>query len=422
MTNKPGLKLGAWIIILTLLSGCLVQASKTPDDVKPTTTSKTLTVTPRLTTIEGSATYTPFSPATQTSVPPTANAPTATVPTATPIPIPTATPGPIVVGPTNFPSNVDPLTGLIVENTQLLDRRPVIIKVANYPATGRPHSGLSLADIVFEYYIGAGANRFAALYYGKDATQVGPMRSGRLVDAQLVPMYQGILGFVSAYATVYSKLITVLGARAITGPVGQAIYDDGRNIVISVFSNTAEMTKLATSRQVENKRFNLDGMAFDSRAPEGGQTADQLAVNFNIYNRGEWRYDPASGKYLRWIEELDANNNIKMIPLVDKIDNKQLAFSNVVVLFASYTEFAPTLHDIEISGNTTGRRALLYRDGVAIEAVWKSVGADKPIQFFTKDGKILPFKPGNSWIILTGINSTLKQPSSGKWELTFFLP
>ena len=37
----------------------------------------------------------------------------------------------------------------------LLERRPLAIKVANYPRYIRPQSGLTLADNIFEYYIEA---------------------------------------------------------------------------------------------------------------------------------------------------------------------------------------------------------------------------------------------------------------------------
>jgi hypothetical protein len=54
-----------------------------------------------------------------------------------------------------------------VEDPSILDRRPVFVKVANYPVSGRPHAGLSFADMVFEYYIGTGGNRFIGLFYGQ---------------------------------------------------------------------------------------------------------------------------------------------------------------------------------------------------------------------------------------------------------------
>ena len=90
---------------------------------------------------------------------------------------------------------INPLTGLPVTDPSRLQRKPVFVKVSNFPAIGRPHAGLSAADIVFDYYTGSGQNRFMAVFYGQDATQIGPVRSGRRVDAQIVPMYGGVLGY-----------------------------------------------------------------------------------------------------------------------------------------------------------------------------------------------------------------------------------
>ena len=98
----------------------------------------------------------------------------------------------------DFPADVNPLTGLKVADPSLLERRPVTVKVSNFPREGRPHAGLSSADIVFDYYTGTGGDRFLAIFYGQDAEKVGPIRSGRFIDVQLVPMYQGILAMVSA--------------------------------------------------------------------------------------------------------------------------------------------------------------------------------------------------------------------------------
>jgi hypothetical protein len=115
--------------------------------------------------------------------------PTSTA-TTTPSPTSTPTPDPLLLDP-----GYNPLTGKVVEDPSLLDRRPVMVKVSNWPREGRPHAGLSAADIVFEYYIGAYMNRFLAIYYGNNANVIGPVRSGRLVDAQLAQIYQGFLAY-----------------------------------------------------------------------------------------------------------------------------------------------------------------------------------------------------------------------------------
>jgi len=346
--------------------------------------------------------------------------------TATPEPTVTATPtqeptvGP--VGPSDFPEGVNPLTGLKVANPENLNRRPVFVKVANYPASGRPHAGLSSADLVFEYYIGSGSNRFMAVYYGDNAEQIGPMRSGRLVDPQLVSMYQGILGFVGAYETVYAEIVDVLGIRAITETdlTCPAICDDGRNIVTSVFANSAELTNLATQRGVDNHHYTLDGMAFDPVAPAGGGEGTDVLVQYSNLDRGEWQFDIPTGKYLRLIEDT-SGSELQMIPLVDRNTDEQLAFSNVVILYAYYTEYAPTLHDITIQGNTAGRPAVIFRDGQAYEVTWVAPSNSQPIQFLDANGDPFPLKPGNTWMAIMGVNSTVSQ-ADGDWKFTFYLP
>ena len=346
--------------------------------------------------------------------------------TATPEPTATATPtqeptvGP--VGPSDFPEGVNPLTGLMVADPENLNRRPVFVKVANYPASGRPHAGLSSADLVFEYYIGYGSNRFVGVYYGDNAEQIGPVRSGRLVDPQLVSLYQGILGFQGAYETIYSQIVDTLGVRAIsgTGNACPAICDDGRNIVTSVFANSAELTNLATQRGVDNHQYTLDGMAFDPAAAAGGTEGTDVLVQYSNLDRGEWQFDVPTGKYLRLIEDT-SGSDLQMIPLVDRNTDEQLAFSNVVVLFGYYTEYTPAMHDIDIWGNTAGRRAVIFRDGQAYDVTWVVPNSGQPIQFRDANGDIFPLKPGNTWMAIMGVNSSVSQ-TGGDWQFVFYLP
>jgi len=359
--------------------------------------------------------------------------PTETIaPTATSTPEPTATSTPTFVptpliepsGPDNFPTGVNPLTGLAVADPSLLNRRPVLVKVSNYPAVGRPHAGLSFADIVFEYYMGVGANRFMGLYYGKDSNQIGPVRSGRLVDPQLTSMYQGILGFQSADARVYSNIISLLGNRAITGGPNTCpgICDDGRNIVISVFGDSEALTNIAASRGAQIANPVLTGMRFDQQPPQqSALPGAELSLTYGANNVGQWVYDQGRQKYMRWIDEVDSSNNMTMIPLVDRLTGEQLAFSNVIVLYAYYTEQLPTLHDIDVWDNSGGRRAVVFRDGQAYETTWRATSRYSPIQFFDKDGNIIPLKPGNSWMAFVGTNSS-GQVTDGNWTFVNYIP
>ena len=90
-------------------------------------------------------------------------------------------------------------------------------------------------------------------------------------------------------------------------------------------------------------------MVFDPKPPAADQPAVQIGVQYANFNRGEWRYDPDTGKYLRWIEQMEGEKGDKltMIPLVDRLTEKQLEFSNVVILFAFYVEYNRSLHNID---------------------------------------------------------------------------
>jgi hypothetical protein len=325
------------------------------------------------------------------------------------------------VGPVDFPENVNPLTGLPVEDPSILDRRPVFVKVANYPISGRPHAGLSSADMVFEYYIGGGGNRFIGLYYGQDADMIGPVRSGRLVDPYLVSLYEGILGMVSADPTVFGHIRDILDSRVISDKtLCPGICDDGRNIVTSVFANSEALTQIVARRGVINQRYVLEGMAFDMNAPDGGQEANQVAIRFSQVNPDEWRYDQGSGYYLRWIDNAEGQD-VDLIPLVDRVNDQQLAFSNVVVLFAIHDEITPTLHDISLWDNYSGQRAVVFRDGQAYDLTWRTPSRTQPIQFIDSEGEAFRLKPGNTWVVIMGLYSGVTSVD-GTWTFNFFMP
>ncbi len=61
-------------------------------------------------------------------------------PSATPLPEPTPTPV-VPIGPNSYPEGVNPLTGLKVENPELLQRRPVIMKISNHQIDYQPQWG-----------------------------------------------------------------------------------------------------------------------------------------------------------------------------------------------------------------------------------------------------------------------------------------
>jgi len=327
-------------------------------------------------------------------------------------------------GKKNTQSDINPLTGMGVSNPSLLNRRPVLVKISNYPAVGRPHAGLAFADLVFDYYIGSGQNRFLALFYGQDANSIGPVRSGRLVDIQLTNLYQGILGFGSADGDTLNEIYKDLGRRAIANLEAPcpAFCGNDTHSVIGVFANSAEISRWYSQQTGDAQRYDLSGMKFGDLDETTAKSGEQVTIQFNYYNRTDWKYDPASHQYLRWMNEELQPETINMIPSTEKTTGKQLGFSNLIILFARYTEFSPSKYDVEIFGNTQGHRAVFFRDGKMVDGTWKVVSRSQPIQFFDNTAKPMLMAAGNSWIVLAGMNSAFQETQTGQWNLFFALP
>ena len=108
---------------------------------------------------------------------------------------------------TTVPVPVFPLTGLPApEDNPLLTLRPVVVaKVGNYDS--HPQSGANLADIVYEEIINDNVSRFAMAFQSQGASEVGPIRSGRLQDVDLLgSLGSPILAWSGGNGTVTNEI------------------------------------------------------------------------------------------------------------------------------------------------------------------------------------------------------------------------
>jgi len=383
------------------------------------------------------------------TLPPTYT-PTAVPNTATPLPTPTITLTPTPSypvqgrGPSGFEAGVDPLTGLEVKDLALLERRPVVIKVENLPREHRPQWGLSLADLVYEYYTEFGATRFAAVFYGTDAERVGPIRSGRFFDANVVQMYKAVFIYGSAYPDVQSRFYNsdfyqrLVLETTKSCPTLCRFDPNGQNMLVA---NTTTLSEYLASRGVDNTRQNLDGMFFQAQVPSNGSSASHVYVRYSgaIYNR--WDYDPLTGRYLRFVDAQDDvnRNNEVYAQLIDQLNNQPIAVENVVTLCVPHQYYVKR-EDAEVldiimdssriasytacDGQTyTGNNGPAYisRDGQMYKTTWLRSKKDSVLTLLLPDGSPFPFKPGQTWFEVIGASSTVAQPESGDWRFTYLM-
>ena len=88
---------------------------------------------------------------------------------------------------TTVPATIrQPLTGQPLESEdQVLQRAALVAKIDNNAAAVPNHSGLAVADIVFEEVVEGRTTRFAAVFHSQSSDPIGPIRSGRTQDVAL---------------------------------------------------------------------------------------------------------------------------------------------------------------------------------------------------------------------------------------------
>lgn len=378
--------------------------------------------------IESTATFTPT--ATQT--------PTAT-PTHTPSPTPTETPTPTPeypdegFGPTDFPVNVNPLTGLFVSDPDNLQRRPIAFKINIVPRNNRPPWGINLADIVYDYYHNSGYTRLHAIYYGEDPKLVGPIRSGRLPDDLLVRTYKSLFAYSGADFRInrrfinsdYSDRLILEGQRSACPPTpDNPLCREDPNRFDFLLGGTEQIHAYAAAEGIDDTQPDLEGMRFQMQVPEGGEPGEVVTTRYSIDSYNQWIYDPDSGRYLRFQDSLllDEGQEEEFQPMTDRLTDEQVSAANVVVLVVPHNYVArPPSEIVDITMSGSGP-AYAFRDGMAYELSWNRPATDGVIYLTFPDGERYAFKPGNTWFQIVGQFSFVTEPEEGSWRFQFQIP
>jgi hypothetical protein len=321
-------------------------------------------------------------------------------------------------------SEINPLTGLMVPAWKL-NRRPLGIKVPNFPAEARPQSGLSRADVVIEHEAEAHLTRFTAIFMGGDVNSaLGPVRSIRLIDGELMSIFKATLvtsgGHPAvkirategkAWAAGYQRIICPEPPFLGDGGTMRRIPKAGRRYELTLYSDTASLWNLSAQRGI-NGRQDFHGMwVFDESVPPGGTGATHLKIVYKpTHSEAEYRYDAGSKTYRRF----DVGR-----PAIDELTGQQIAPSNVLVLYANHTnsDIAADTHDpnniwysviIQLWGSGPGK---LLRDGQLYDIQWVRENpqqANDRLIILDSEGKQIPLRPGPTWIQLVRLDASVQ--------------
>ncbi len=385
-------------------------------------------------------TPTPFQPQQSSSDDPFAAlvTPEAVVATFTPYPTKYVLPADISVPVDVVPSpnsgliTYNPLTGLPVTDATFLQYRPLAIKVGNSPDYVRPQSSLTLADVVYEYYIEWGDTRFIAVYYSNlyKMERVGPVRSGRYFDEHIARMYHAFVMFKGADPRELDYFNSLdISKQFVSVGIGNCPpYFYGpykRDSYNNIFFNTTKWQACATKKGFDNSPQVISGGFFSEEVPGSPLTVTRIYHYYSAYNYGYWEYDPIERIYVRYQEAKDlVNRKVETyLPLTDDYTKQPVTAENVVTLFVPYIftnqnqaedeVYNPSLIDY---GN-----AYVFRDGIAIPARWNRTAIDQPILLTTLDGNPIYLRPGQTFYQVVGVTSNFIQNGT-EWRFEFATP
>jgi hypothetical protein len=356
------------------------------------------------------------------------------LPSSTQQPSPSPTSGPL--GPESYPPDINPLSGLPVSQPKNLNLPPALISIPNSPVSARPQAGLSFSPLVFEMYIGEGATRFLALFYGdypysEDVeAYVGPIRSGRIPYETLRTIYNGFLMFAGASWRVLPFLDEYI-----------VVYNEDPENINGARTSVSRMIEIAQIKQEFLGAPAFSGLLFDKNPPPGGKPGNMLWVAFNYTAQVFWRFDSGSGAYMRY---QDQGEGTPLQVLTDKLNEENLTYENVIVLYTDYHRYDELYFDIDLL-YVNRYPALLFRDGKMYEIYWTTrnqepewtTGKLRPIRFIDYDGNPIALKPGQTWVELIQLHSptyetidttdyrqlsTIWERGSGNWAVIFDKP
>ena len=297
-----------------------------------------------------------------------------------------------------------PLSGQVVA-AGVATRRPLYVKIDNAPPA-RPHYGIGVADMVFEWLVEGYTTRLAAIFHSQDPDVLGSIRSARHTERSIVPAFRGVLVYSGAapeetqgiaYDASVGRYIDLNA-----GYFGWPYRVGFRVIPYNMFTTGARVRESAQTvgggDPVTVRPWAFLPLAY--RDPQAGGFA--LSVPARVlgipYTPAafpvRYEYDDATRTYGRWqasAREIDAAGNVPV------------AARNVVVVL---TDVAPTdRYGLDAAGSPkidmrlVGEGvAVIFRDGLRQEGTWSRVDISDPYAFRNRAGETILLAPGQTWV------------------------
>ncbi|QLH19823.1 DUF3048 domain-containing protein [Streptomyces sp. Rer75] len=267
---------------------------------------------------------------------------------------------------------------------------PVLAVKIDNASQARPQTGLGAADIVYVEQVEGGLSRMLAVFSSRLPAEVGPVRSARESDLDLLHQFGRP---ALAYSGVQSRLrSTVEAAPLYPLPPATAPRAYVRGTEHPAPHNLYVRPEAALRLAPHASDASDIGFRFGAAPPGGeprkGQTVRYPSAGFTF----TW-----SAAAKRWLVAMDGTP-------ARTTDGGRLGAATVVVQHTTVrpSRFHDVLGSVTPFTETVGSGgALVLRDGKAYESRWSRPGAGGGTAFTTADGDRMTFAPGPVWVVFT---------------------
>jgi hypothetical protein len=281
-------------------------------------------------------------------------------------------------------------TGLAGENKQIL-----VVKIDDTNAA-HPQIGIEDADLVYVEQVEGGLTRLAAIYTSKLPPLIGPIRSARISDIELLAQF-GRVGF--AYSGAQSKMRPVIAAANLENLSAErnppSIYGKDPNRPGPV--DMILKPDLLLERANANPKIRIEtatASVFTFGDAPKGETNTAIAKVSWPSAKYELRWDSVNKKWLIYFNEkpnMAANG-------------EHLYADTAIIQLVSITPsiYGDKFGEITPFSKTTGSgKAVMLRDGFSYQISWQRNLETDVTTWKSADGGVANFKPGRTWIFLT---------------------
>ncbi|QNE47790.1 DUF3048 domain-containing protein [Glaciihabitans sp. INWT7] len=305
--------------------------------------------------------------------------PQKTTPSASPTPSLT----PTVTAP---PTSVAPLRGTTVPAGSL-DHASIAAKIDNLPSA-RPQIGLESTDLVYQELVEGGLTRYVAVWQSSIPALIGPVRSIRPMDPDIVSPLGGII----CYSGGQQRFVDLMRKT----PVYNAIH--GQADTASTFFRTPtkaaphnvlvkapELLAQHADIPAPAQQFQYASAPTSTAATAGTPTA-AISYAFSGVTSGSWTWDAAKAVFLR---------SQGTGPDLDSA-GAQLSTTNVVVMRVTVT----VDQNVPKTNLMGSGEAWISSGGRTVHASWTKASATDPIHLADDAGAPVLLAVGNTWIEL----------------------